>query len=79
MVTEADTGISQVVLRDEASRRNGLSGFLRNARNRFGEYPRWSLVGIARTAMPDPTHRRQVPITTVAGVGDAEWTHCRPT
>ena len=40
MVTETDARTTRVVPRDEAFRLDGLSDFLRNARNRFGEYPR---------------------------------------
>jgi len=78
MVTETDAEITQVVLRDSDSRQDGLTDFVRNARDRFGEYPLWSLVGIARTVTPDPPYKRQVPITTITGVASAEWIHCRP-
>jgi hypothetical protein len=78
MVTETDAEITQVVLRDQVSREDGVTDFLRDARNRFGEYPLWSLVGIARMVIPDPSHKRQVPITTISGVAGAEWIHCQP-
>lgn len=78
MVTETDAEITTVVLRDNVSRRDGVTDFLRDARDRFSEYPLWSLVGIARTVTSDPTHKQQVPITTISGVAGAEWLHCRP-
>ncbi|MFC6758187.1 MULTISPECIES: formyltransferase family protein [Haloarcula] len=78
MVSETDAEITTVVLRDSVSRRDGLADYVRDARNRFSEYPLWSLVGVARTVTPDPAYKRQVPITTIAGVASAEWIHCRP-
>lgn len=78
MVSETDAEITQVVLRDSVSRRDGVTDFLRNARNRFSEYPLWSVVGIARTVTADPSYKRQVPVTTITGVASAEWIHCRP-
>jgi len=78
MVVETDAEITQVVLRDRVTRRDGVTDFLRDARDRFSEYPLWSLVGVARTVTPDPPYKRQVPITTISGVAGAEWIHCKP-
>ncbi|MDS0284589.1 formyltransferase family protein [Haloarcula onubensis] len=75
MVTETDAEITQVVLRDSESRRDGTTDFLRDVRDRFGEYPLWSLVGVVRTVTPDPTYKRKVPISTITGVTSAEWIH----
>jgi len=78
LVTETDAEITQVVLRDTADRRGGVGGFVESATKRFNEYPLWSAVGVVRTLTTDPPYKRQVPITTIAGVTDAEWRECRP-
>lgn len=78
MVTETDAEITQVVLRDAVSRKTGFRNYLDQVRKRITEYPLWSLIGVIRTLTADPSYKRQVPITTISGVADAEWLTCRP-
>jgi len=78
MVTETEATITNVALREEGAREDGLSDHIRTIITRFSEYPLWSVVGIVRTLTPDPAYKQQVPITTIDGVENAEWTYCEP-
>jgi hypothetical protein len=78
LVTETDAEITQVVLRDAASRKDGVTEYIQHAANQFSEYPLWSTIGIVRTLTADPAYKRQVPITTISGVASAEWLSCQP-
>ncbi|MFC7203392.1 hypothetical protein ACFQJC_07695 [Haloferax namakaokahaiae] len=82
LVEEPAIEITHVVINSEVrvlSPERTRAMFVRDAISQLRRYPLWSLVGIARTLRPAPTHTRPVHISSLDGVSSATRIDCHPT